>query len=181
MKKQNKIACYGKWKCRGGRTIHGYEEGKIERATKPDGTIYIRRYPPVAVTIRIFHDETWISKNETNPGGGYFEIDNTEHNLTVLRDHIRLGKVELEDLDLQNEIMGKQKIDKLHTIYEDVVSTVEMVNPPTPFNKKKNVSSAKKEAGLKNIKKAQAGAAAARERRKAEKEAAELAELETIG
>ena len=166
MKRQDKIACYGLWKCRGGVTVHGFDKVRIERIQKPNGQVIIRKHEPEDRPIRIFHEET-----DDHPGDGYFEVDKTENNLNVLRNCIKRGKVALVDEDEQNEIMNGLKIEKLHTIYEDVTSESIMIEPKTPYNKRKNVSSAKSEASRNNIRKANA----AKEKKKKEREA--LAEL----
>jgi hypothetical protein len=106
----HKIKCYCKLPFKGmGRSFSGtfYKSGN-RLIDKGDGTQELRRADPICET-------TYVDKVT-----GVFLLDDIKVNREALRDGIISGLWELEDLELQEEIVGTAKVVRTTTIINEV-------------------------------------------------------------
>lgn len=122
----NKIKCYCKQPFKGlGRSIIGYYKSGDRLIDVGGGRVELHRSDPISITVYV------------DPVEGTFYLDNIKANREILKTSIIKGHVELEDLELQQEIVGINKVVPHTTIIEhvekqNVVQVAGVIKKETP-------------------------------------------------
>lgn len=122
-----KIKCFYTKRVGFGINIHGFLDQQIEVRQNMDGTRSIIKFPPFPKRAKIDRD-------------GYFEVLDHKLNREKLKGLVTEGMVRILDEDLEFEIMGENKIEKINEIVEEIIEEKVYIKPEDgkiAFNRRK--------------------------------------------